>query len=40
MEYLLPILTGPKQYQYIPILSGAGWAPIQYFQYIGNGIVY
>jgi hypothetical protein len=35
MEYILPILTGPKQCQYMPILSGAGWAPIQYFQYIG-----
>jgi hypothetical protein len=40
MAYILPILTGPKQYQYIPILSRAGWAPIQYFQYIGTVPIY
>ena len=40
MPHILPILSEPKQSQYIPILSGAGSAPYQYFKQIDIDPIY
>ena len=40
MAYILPILAGPDNTNKYSNTCWAGWAPIQYFQYIGIVPIY